>query len=118
MINKSYLNLAPEKFTELCKNHSRNNKKLRALFNHAEFKRNKTIHLLKNANEEYKRGFLDDDDERYLNAKLDKLEIDPNSWCYRYSKWMKEKLDQTEKTKVVQLNFPFDEENRGVATSF
>ena len=118
MTNQIYISISANKFTEICKNHSRNNKKLRALFNHSEFKKNKTLHLLKNANEEYKRGFLDDEDERYLNAKIDKLKIDPNTWCYKYSKWIKEKLTQTEKTKVVQLNFPFDEDNRGVATSF
>jgi len=118
MIRQSYINLSPEKFTELCKKHTRNNKKLRALFNHAEFRKEKTLHLLKAANEQYKNGFLDEDDEVYLQSKLDKLAIDANSWCYRYSKWMKEKLSQKEKTKVVQLNFPFETEQSRVATSF
>ena len=102
MRRKSYLSISPIEFEKLCEKHHRNNKKLKALFNYSEYRREKTIYLLKAANEEFKKGFLDDEDERYLQRKLDKLEINANDWCYK-TKWVKGKLAKSKKPVPKQL---------------
>lgn len=114
-MSRGYLDLSPEEFEKLCRRHIKNNKKIKALFNHSEYRREKIVHLLKAANEEYGRGFLDKEDEKYLEAKLRKLEINANDWCYK-TKWVKEQLNKTKKPIAKQMSFKFS--GHGNASSF
>lgn len=106
MGKKSYIHLSTQEFEKRCEAHNKNNKKLKALFNFSEYRKEKCLFLLKAANEEYKKGFLDEDDELYLEKKLSKFAINPNDWCYK-TKWVKNKIKQRKKIIPKQLSFNF-----------
>lgn len=88
---KSYLSLKYQEFKYKFSSYFIHKKKLKALENYSEvvdFEGSKYIRILK---ELLRDGFLDQEEERFLDHQVRKAEIDAFSWCHR-TKWLKTEM--------------------------
>ena len=108
---KSYISMKYDEFTEKFNRFFIHKKKVKALENYAtvqEFEGAKYIRLLK---ELLKDGFLDSEEERFLEYQIKKAEIDAFTWSHK-TKWLKREMQRLEaarnKKPDAQIYIPFD----------
>jgi hypothetical protein len=108
---KSYMSMKYEEFKDRFSKFWQHRKKVKALENYSQvndFPGVKYIPMLK---ELLADGFLDDEEEKFLEYQIKKAEIDAYSWCYR-TKWLKSEMARLSASKAKrpepQLYFDLD----------
>ncbi len=108
---KSYISLKYEELKQKFNGFWIHRKKVKALENYAsvsEFEGSKYIRMLK---ELLADGFLDQEEERFLEHQIKKAEIDVFSWCHR-TRWLKEEMGRMSAAKrrkvspQIYMEFP------------